>query len=248
MSNKHDANVRKSTLVNFQIGLIASLLFSYLMFEVYTAVPIVNQPPPVTVDDGETYVWDGRFTEYQEPEEKVIAEKQTKPVVDPKEFEIVDNDAAIEEIGEEFKNKPVESSPIDPSALPDDPDDDDKDPISYPFTKIERVPVFPGCEKLKTNAERAACFSEKIRKIVSKKFNTGLGERYGLTGLQRIYTQFDVDANGLITNIQVHAPHPKLEKEAKRVISLFPQMTPGKQRGTPVTVKYQLPIAFKIQD
>ncbi len=246
MSNKHDANVRKSTLVNFQIGLIASLLFSYLMFEVYTAVPVVNQPPPITIDDGETHVWDGRFTEFQEPEEKMIAEKQSKPVVDPQEFEIVKNDATLTAIDEEFKSEPTESAPIDPSTIVDV--EPVEEPESYPFTRIEWVPIFPGCEKLATNKERAICFSEKVGRIVSKKFNTGLGEKYGLTGLQRIYTQFDVDQNGIITNIQVRAPHPKLEKEAKRVIGLFPQMTPGKQRDQNVTVKYQLPIVFKIQD
>ncbi|MEB3344120.1 energy transducer TonB [Aquimarina gracilis] len=247
MSNKHDANVRKSTLVNFQIGLVASLLFTYVMFEVYTAVPIVNQPPPKEVDDSDTYVWDGRFVEYKEPEQKTVAAKKPTPVVDPQDFDIVDNDTAIKDEDRIFKNEPAESNPIEPGVLPDDPDDNNE-PIVYPFTKIEWVPIFPGCEKLKTNAERAACFSEKIRKIVSRKFNTDLGERYGLTGLQRIYTQFDVDPSGLITNIQIRAPHPKLEKEAKRVIELFPQMTPGKQRDTPVTVKYQLPIVFKIQN
>ncbi len=246
MSNKHDANVRKSTLVNFQIGLIASLLFTFLMFEVYTTVPVINRSSPIMMDDEPTYVWDTRFVEYQEPENKVVAEKKSKPVVDPEDFKIVENDAILKNIDEVFKNEPIESAPFTPDVLPDDPDDND--PISYPFTKIEWVPIFPGCEKLKTNKERAACFSEKVGRIVSRKFNTGLGEKYGLTGLQRIYTQFDVDANGMITNIQVRAPHPKLEKEAKRVIDLFPQMTPGKQRDTPVTVKYQLPIVFKIQD
>ncbi|MHA7055998.1 hypothetical protein ACWGOQ_0002175 [Aquimarina sp. M1] len=38
MSNKHDAKVRKSTLVNFQIGLMISLLFTYVMFEMYTSI------------------------------------------------------------------------------------------------------------------------------------------------------------------------------------------------------------------
>ena len=80
------------------------------------------------------------------------------------------------------------------------------------------------------------------------KFNTGLGERYGLAGLQRIYTLFEVSPAGVIQNIQIRAPHPGLEKEARRVINLLPEVTPGKQRGREVTVKYQLPIVFKIQE
>ncbi|WP_160114720.1 energy transducer TonB [Aquimarina sp. AU474] len=248
MSNKHDANVRKSTLVNFQIGLIASLLFTYFMFEVYTAEPIANHVPPITIDNEPSYVWDGNFIEYQEPKKKVVAEKRTKPVVNPNDFEIVDDKAAINEAKEEFKAvQPTESYPIDPSEIIDAPEDVPVEAV--PFTKIEWVPVFPGCETLETNKERAACFSDKVKRIVSRKFNTELGQKYGLTGVQRIYAQFEVDVDGVIKNIRVRAAHPKLEKEAKRVIDLFPKkMTPGMQRGVPVKVKYQLPIVFKIQD
>ena len=38
---------------------------------------------------------------------------------------------------------------------------------------------------------------------------------------------------------------PLLEKEAERIISLLPQMIPGKQRGKPVKVPYAVPIVFK---
>ncbi|WP_109435590.1 MULTISPECIES: energy transducer TonB [Aquimarina] len=244
MSNKHDANVRKSTLVNFQIGLIASLLFTYLMFEVYTAVPVINVEPTVTIEEPPTE-WNQQFKIYEEPKPKEVAVKYTKPVVAPEEFKIVEN--LTKDLGEEFKNEPIESEPFDPSTINDvEPIVDD--PPFFDFVKVESVPVFPGCETLGTNKEKAACFSKKIRKIISKKFNTGLGERYGLTGVQRIYTVFEVSTDGTIQNIRVRAPHPKLEEEAERVIDLFPQMTPGKQRGTPVIVKYQLPITFKIQD
>ena len=46
MSKKHDANVKKNTLVNFQIGLIASLLFTYLLFEIPTKKSDYQQPNP----------------------------------------------------------------------------------------------------------------------------------------------------------------------------------------------------------
>ncbi len=247
MSNKHDANVRKSTLVNFQIGLIASLLFTFFMFEVYTAKSVVYDQNLITEIPEEDPVWNEIFQVHKEPEPKTIAE--TRIVVkDPQEFREVPDDHLIKEMTKEFKN--VEQSktvePFNPDAieniLPEE------EPKNFPFTKVEAVPIFPGCEKLSTNEEKAACFSEKIGKIVSRKFNTDLGERYGLSGVQRIYTQFDVDASGMIKNIQIRAPHPKLEKEAKRVVNLFPEMTPGKQRGKPVTVRYQLPIVFKIQN
>lgn len=247
MSNKHDANVRKSTLVNFQIGLIASLLFTYVMFEVYTAVPVITADSLVTLEEPPTE-WNEQFKVYEEPKPKEVAVKHAKPVVAPEQFKVIDNDTDITDADKVFKNEPIESTPIDPGSIIDaDPGDGDE-PKTFPFIAVEDVPVFPGCEKLATNKEKAACFSEKVGKIISRKFNTGLGEKYGLTGVQRIYTQFDVDTDGMIKNIQVRATHPKLKKEAQRVINLFPQMTPGKQRGRAVTVKYQLPIVFKIQN
>ncbi len=245
MSNKHDANVRKSTLVNFQIGLIISLLFTYVMLEMSTATSIANHSDIDFTIEQPDVDWDGAYKIYEKPKPKEVARKHTRPVVDPQEFKIVDNSTEITDLDKVFKNEPIESTPIDPSSIIDaDPVIDE--PVIVPFMAVEDVPVFPGCEKLATNKEKAACFSEKIRKIVSRKFDKGLGEKYGLTGVQRIYAQFDVDADGMIKNIQVRAAHPKLKKEAQRVINLFPQMTPGKQRGIAVTVKYQLPIVFKI--
>ncbi len=246
MSNKHDANVRKSTLVNFQIGLIASLLFTYVMFEVQTAskeVVVISDPydpfEPTIATIGDVIIEE---TIKKEP----VVKTKPKKVIDLSKPKIVDNGKVIDN-GDEYKNKPSEvPTGVAPSDI-EDINSDDETPI-LPFDRVESVPIFPGCEKLETNKEKAACFSEKVRKIVSRKFNTGLGDRYGLSGIQRIYTQFDVDANGMIKNIRVRAPHPKLEQEAERVINLFPEMTPGKQRNRPVVVKYQLPIVFKIQD
>lgn len=247
MSNKHDANVRKSTLVNFQIGLIASLLFTYVMFEVYTAKPIINITSPnyEITEDFAFNVPD--FIIEKEPKKELAVKVEPKKIIDLSDPNIVDDDTVLKKVEDEFKNtEPVESAPFDPNAIDDIKKEED--PVFVDFKVVEDVPVFPGCEKLFTNKEKASCFSEKIRRIVSKKFNTGLGEEYGLTGVQRIYTQFDVDADGMINNIQIRAAHPRLKKEAERVINLFPQMTPGKQRGKPVTVKYQLPIIFKIQN
>ncbi|WP_299219590.1 energy transducer TonB [uncultured Aquimarina sp.] len=248
MSNKHDANVRKGTLVNFQIGLIASLLFTYVMFEVYTSETIDKRPKKEFVVENEPFIWNEQFAVYQEPEQKVVAQKRPEPIPDPTEFEVVEDDKAIDDLTEEFKSEepPVESTPFNPDAIVDK--EEEEIPANVPFSVVEDVPIFPGCERLKTNKERAACFSEKISKIISRKFNTDIGSDYGLSGVQRIYALFDVAADGTVQNIQVRAPHPKLKKEAERVIGLFPTMTPGKQRKTPVTVKYQLPIVFKVQD
>ena len=218
MSNKHDTNVRKSTLVNFQIGLVASLLFTYVMFEVYTADPVNKVAEKPIVLEEEPFVWDGAFQVYEEPKEKVIAQKRQEPIPDPTEFKEVDDDTVLDELTDEFVQKESETNttPFDPNTIGDDKIEEV--PVKVPFSVVEDVPVFPGCEGLSTNKEKAACFSKKIGKIISRKFNAGLGGEYGLSGVQRIYALFEVAADGTIQNIQVRAPHPKLKEEAERVI------------------------------
>ena len=89
--------------------------------------------------------------------------------------------------------------------------------------------------------------SKKIGRLISRRFNTGLGEQLGLTGKQRISVQFKIDADGNVTEIMARAPHDRLEKEAVKVVGKIPQMIPGKQRDKNVSVIYSLPIIFQVQ-
>ncbi|VAW20662.1 Ferric siderophore transport system, periplasmic binding protein TonB, partial [hydrothermal vent metagenome] len=116
-----------------------------------------------------------------------------------------------------------------------------------PFMIIENVPVFPGCKG--NNAELRACFSSQMSKFVSKNFDSELASDIGLSSgsIQRIFVMFKIDKDGNITNIQARAPHKKLKEEAIRVIKLLPKMTPGKQRGRAVGVRYGLPIVFRVE-
>ena len=90
--------------------------------------------------------------------------------------------------------------------------------------------------------------SNKIQKFVQKKFNTELAEELGLTGKQRISVVFKIDKRGNVVGVRSRAPHPRLEKEAARVINLLPKMKPGIQRDKAVNVSYSLPIVFLVQD
>ena len=67
-------------------------------------------------------------------------------------------------------------------------------------------------------------------------------------GIQgRVYVNFIIAKDGQITNIRMRGPDNNLEAEAKRIISLLPQMIPGKQRGRPVRVPFSIPITFRLQ-
>ena len=119
------------------------------------------------------------------------------------------------------------------------------DTNDVPFAVIEEVPVFPGCEYLKSNQERKECMSQKIAEFVAKEFDTKIGKDLLEEGdLVRVIVQFKIDETGNIRDIRARAPVPELEEEAKRVVNSLPQMTPGKQRGKAVGVVYSLPISF----
>ena len=174
--------------------------------------------------------------------------KTPPPVVPP---------AAPEEIVEIDNDEDLEESIIDTSEIDEDTEivevddvvvDEIVEPIEVPFAFIEDAPLYPGCEKKKGNAAKKKCMSDKITKVVQRKFNADLAPDLGLTGKQRISVVFKIDKNGNVVDVRSRAPHPRLEKEAARVINLLPKMKPGKQRGEPVTVSYTLPIVFQVQD
>ena len=162
----------------------------------------------------------------------------------PEKIEIVEDEADIEETvlesTETDENEVVEVEEIEEIVEEEEVLDD------VPFAIIENVPVYPGCKG--TNEQKKKCMVEKITKHVGRKYNTGLAGDLGLTpGKKRVYVQFKIDKTGKITNVMARGPHARLEKEAIRVVELLPDMTPGKQRGRPVGVKYTLPITLVVE-
>lgn len=118
---------------------------------------------------------------------------------------------------------------------------------NIPFAVIDQAPAFPGCEQW-VDDPRKNCTSSKIAEFVNKNFDTSLGKKLGLTGINRVIVQFRIDETGNIVDVKARAPKPELEEEAIRVVSSLPQMTPGEQDGQPVSVMYSLPIAFKVAE
>ena len=166
------------------------------------------------------------------------------PPAAPEVIEVVEDEQEVEETVIESSETDMEEEIIEVEEVEVEEIEED---IEVPFSVIENVPVYPGCEK-GNNAKKKACMSEKISKFVQKKFNTELAGELGLTGRQRINVIFKIDKNGNITGVRSRAPHPRLEKEAARVINMLPKMKPGKQRGKAVIVPYSLPIVFQVQD
>jgi periplasmic protein TonB len=165
------------------------------------------------------------------------------PPAAPEVIEIVEDEEEIEETviesTETDQNEEIEIEEIEVEEIYED--------VEVPFSVIENVPEYPGCEK-GSNTEKRKCMSDKIAKFVQRKFNTDLAGDLGLSGRQRINVIFKIDKKGNVTGVRSRAPHPRLEKEAARVINMLPKMKPGRQRGKAVIVPYSLPITFQVQD
>ena len=123
-----------------------------------------------------------------------------------------------------------------------------KNPEGVSFSVIEEVPVFPGCGDLSSNEARKNCTTQKITEVVSANFDTSLGKELGFKGMNRIYVQFRINADGNVEVLAIRAPHPALKAEAERVVNLIPQMEPGKNDGKEIGVLYALPISFKVAE
>jgi len=112
-----------------------------------------------------------------------------------------------------------------------------------PFTGIEKAPIFPDCEDV---SDPKKCFQEKIREHVSQNFDTTIANGLGLDSEhKRVYVQFTIAKNGMITNIRCRGPHELIEKEAIRVVQSLPKIQAGEYNGKKVAVKYTLPINLK---
>ncbi|WP_299364878.1 energy transducer TonB [Winogradskyella sp.] len=244
-SQKHDANLQKNSTLYFQIGLILCLLGTYSLFEMQfqnkKIIPDIAIPNEMaTIDVAPNYQVE--IIEDKKPEPKV--ERSTTLIDKFKEVKDDTPDLEKEIFTPDTPKKTKEPFKVDDIEFIEQPVD--LPPVD--FIKVEKVPVYPGCEKKKTNEEKRTCMSKKIAKLVNRKFNTGIAERYGITGFQKIDTQFTVDKHGNITDIKIRSPHPALDKEARRVIDKIPSMIPGYQRNTPVGVIYNLPIKFEIRN
>ena len=102
------------------------------------------------------------------------------------------------------------------------------------FTVVEQMPMFPGGD---------AALMGYLRDNIH--YPTVAAEN-GVQG--RVVVGFVVERDGSITDVNVlRSVDPSLDREAMRVVKSMPRWTPGKQNGSAVRVKYQVPVTFRLQ-
>ena len=229
------ANVGRNSSTYFVLGLVLMLFISYQS---------INHK---TYDKFDIDI--GSLDLEKENEEEIpiidlkVPPPPPPPPAAPEVIEIVEDEEDVEETiiesTETDQDEEIEVEEVEVDEVYED--------VEVPFSVIENVPEYPGCEK-GNNTEKRKCMSAKIAKFVQRKFNTDLAGDLGLSGKQRISVIFKIDKKGNVIGVRSRAPHPRLEKEAAHVINLLPKMKPGRQRGKAVVVPYSLPITFQVQE
>ena len=230
-------DLRKNSSLYFVIGLCFILFISWRAIEWRTYEKVFFDYQSVNVSD-------------DDDEEIPITEQLKTPPPPPPptpvqattEIEIVEDEEEVEETI-------IESSETDNEEIIEVEDveiEEEIEEVDVPFAVIEDVPIFPGCEKVKKSEQRA-CFQEQINKHIRNNFRyPEIAQEMGIQG--RVYVNFIISKDGNITNIRMRGPDKNLEKEAQRIISKLPKMTPGKQRGRAVRVPFSIPIVFRLQN
>jgi len=229
----------KSNLENYsklfmQIGLVLALFITYAAIE------------KKTYDRNIGDLGSANMTAEME-EETVITERiepvkpKTPPPPAPEKIEIIEDEKEVEETI-------IESTETDETEAVEIVEVEEVEEVieDVSFMIIEDVPVFPGCKGNK--AELKKCFSKKVQKHFSRKFDADLPNELGLSaGRKRVFIGFKIDKTGNIVNVNARAPHPKIKSEVIKVMKQLPRMKPGKQRGKPVGVKYSIPFTLIVE-
>ena len=102
------------------------------------------------------------------------------------------------------------------------------------FTVVEEQPGYPGGEEARISfLQQNIKYPEEAKEL-------------GIQG--KVFVTFVVEVDGAISDVRVlRGIGGGCDEEAIRVVKAMPRWVPGKQRGVPVRVQFNLPIKFTLQ-
>lgn len=116
-------------------------------------------------------------------------------------------------------------------AQPDPPKQEEENKI---FDIVEQPPSFPG-----GNSALMEYLGKNVKYPV-------VAQENGVQG--RVTVVFVVERDGSVTDVKVaKSVDPSLDREAARVVASMPRWIPGKQNGSAVRVKFNVPVSFRLQ-
>lgn len=218
-----DLETRKST--HFLLGLVVVLALTLITFDWSTTERKENIFATLTEEV------------IEEEQMPITEELEPEPIAPPEVnvtdiFEIVDNDVKIEHeilfsdlVTEETQ---VQMYTWNPVVAEEEKADD-------VFIIVEDMPQFRG-----GTVDR---FSTWVKERVKY---PQIAQENGIQG--KVFIEFIVEPDGSVSNVKVARGVDKsLDDEAVRVVSSSPKWTPGKQRGSPVRVRFTITVNFQLQ-
>ena len=170
------------------------------------------------------------------PEEMVpITEQKVKPPPPPPpktvtQIKIVNNNVKVNtdvdiDVEANMNTKVAEYVP---------PEEEDVIPEQHIFMVVEQMPFFPGGQ-----GALMKYLAEHIK-------YPELAKESGIQG--RVFINFVVEPDGSIDHVKVlRGIGGGCDEEAVRVVKSMPRWIPGKQRGKPVRVSFNLPVKFTLE-
>lgn len=215
------ADLEKLRTIFLQVGLIVVLAFIFAAFE-----------------------WEGSSSDENVlgEMETVMVEEEIIPITKQEEIknlppppavievlEIVEDDAVIEN---EVKMDDSEANEHTEVQVVEVKQEEEVDEVIN-FYVIEDKPEFPGGE------------AALLQWVAKNTQYPPIAKDMGIKG--KVFVQFIIDKEGKVTNVEIiRGVDPSLDKEALRVVKSMPSWKPGKQRGKPVKVSFQIPINFTL--
>ena len=237
----------KNSFIFFQIGLIATMLVVLFVLEFNFELKSKKAVVPETITTIDISV----PTNFKIiPKMNPIAEN--KPNAQPKftnQFKETTKEVPKDKV------KPVDNTPKDlDTNAPKEPVSEN--PIKeVPSTKpetptvlnVEELPMFPACRGLSRN-EQLKCFEEQMSKAVAE--NAEYPEIDRENGKQgRALISFIIDENGEIIDVKAldnKNATPEMKIAAEKAVRKVSKLTPAKQGGKPVRIKYIIPVSFRL--
>lgn len=120
------------------------------------------------------------------------------------------------------------------------------------FVVVEDMPRFPGCETSISKSDKQKCSDQKLLEFVQNNLQyPEIAKENGVEGICVI--RFTILENGTVSDIRLLRDiGAGCGEESVRIMNVMKEQgivwTPGKQRGRPVKVSYNMPIKFQLPE
>ena len=222
------ANLENKKLLFVEIGLVVSLLITYLAFEwtsKETSTAVLEDTTEILVEE------EIISTNIDTPPPPPAAAPKIPVLSD--QIDIVDDEIELED--DMFMNLEDDSSLGVEIMDYVEVEEEVVEEEAIPFQLIEDRPKFQGGD--------ASNFSKWVnQRLVYPEIE----KENGVQG--RVMLQFTIEKDGSLTKVKVlRGVDPSIDKEAVRVVSTSPKWSPGKQRDRAVPVTYTFPVVFQLR-